>query len=441
MSPRLAVVLMLLSSAPLIAQTREEKVQRDREKVTAEGFWIYNDLPRGFAAAKETGKPLLVVLRCIPCEECVKLDDELVDRDPVIRPLLEQFVCVRQVSTNGLDLGLFQYDTDQSFAVFMLNADGTIYGRFGTRSHRTDWLFDVSLPGLARALEGALELHRGYPANRGQLVGKRGEPLEFASPEKYPSLKDKYTDSLATTGSVVKSCIHCHQIGDAQRDYYRAAGKPIPEQLLFPYPHPKSLGLILDPEQRAVVKSVDADSVAAKTGFQPGDQIVLFGGQPPLSIADIQWVLHRMPAEGGTVPVQMKRGDGRLVTVSLVLEAGWRRRGDISWRVTTWGYRRMVTGGLKLEPAEADLRSELKLPSERMALRVEYVGKFGAHAAAKNAGVQLDDVVVSVDGKTDLMTETDLFVYGLESKRPGDTLDLVVRRGGKELQLAIPIQK
>lgn len=441
MSPRLAVVLMLLSSAPLVAQTREEKVQRDREKVTAEGFWIYNDLPRGFAAAKETGKPLLVVLRCIPCEECVKLDDELIDRDPVIRPLLEQFVCVRQVSTNGLDLGLFQYDTDQSFAVFMLNADGTIYGRFGTRSHRTDWLFDVSLPGLARALEGALELHRGYPANRGQLVGKRGEPLEFASPEKYPSLKDKYTDSLATTGSVVKSCIHCHQIGDAQRDYYRAAGKPIPEQLLFPYPHPKSLGLILDPEERAVVKSVDADSVAAKTGFQPGDQIVLFGGQPPLSIADIQWVLHRMPAEGGTVPVQMKRGDGRLVTVSLILEPGWRRRGDISWRVTTWGYRRMVTGGLKLEPAEADLRSELKLPSERMALRVEYVGKFGAHAAAKNAGVQLDDVVVSVDGKTDLMTETDLFVYGLESKRPGDTLDLVVRRGGKELQLAIPIQK
>ena len=64
------------------------------------------------------------------------LDDELVDTDPAIRPLLEKFVCVRQVATNGLDLRLFQFDTDQSFAVFMLNADGTIYGRFGTRSHR-----------------------------------------------------------------------------------------------------------------------------------------------------------------------------------------------------------------------------------------------------------------------------------------------------------------
>ena len=83
----------------------------------------------------------------------MKLDDELVDTHPVIRPLLEQFVCARQVSTNGLDLSLFQYDTDQSFAVFFLNADKTIYGRFGTRSHRTEWLGDVSLKGLAKALK------------------------------------------------------------------------------------------------------------------------------------------------------------------------------------------------------------------------------------------------------------------------------------------------
>ncbi len=440
MSLRLAVVLLLISGTPLAAQTREEKVQRDRERVTAEGFWIYNDLARGFAEAKKTGKPLLVVLRCIPCEECVKLDDDLVDRDPVVRPLLEQFVCVRQVSTNGLDLNLFQYDTDQSFAVFMLNADGTIYGRFGTRSHRTDWLFDVSLPGLARALEGALELHRGYPANKAQLAGKRGEPLEFASPEKYPSLKDKYAASLATTGNVVKSCIHCHQIGDAQRDYYRAAGKPIPEQILFPYPHPKSLGLILDPEQRAVVKSVDADSIAAKAGFRAGDRIVQFGGQPPLSIADVQWVLHRVSPQGGTVAVEVER-EGQTRSLSLVLDPGWRRLGDISWRVTTWGYRRMVTGGLKLEPVEPELRKELAIAPDRMALRVEYVGKYGAHAAAKNAGFQIDDVLVSVDGRSDFLTETDLFLYGLESKQPGETLDVVVRRGGKELRMTLPMQK
>ena len=64
----------------VFAQTREEQVRGDREKVEADGFWIYNDLPAAFAQAKRENKPIIVVLRCIPCHECVKLDDELVDK-------------------------------------------------------------------------------------------------------------------------------------------------------------------------------------------------------------------------------------------------------------------------------------------------------------------------------------------------------------------------
>src|SRR5204863_4649159 len=111
-----------------------------------------------------------VILRCIPCEECVKLDDDLVNQDKRVRPLLEKFVCVRIVSTNGLDLSLFQFDTDQSFAAFLMNADGTIYGRYGTRSHRTSWADDVSVEGLANALQGALDLHSDYTKTRDELV-------------------------------------------------------------------------------------------------------------------------------------------------------------------------------------------------------------------------------------------------------------------------------
>ena len=55
-------------SAP--AQERERKVRNDRESVENEGYWIYNDLPGGLAQAQKTGKPLLVVIRCIPCEAC-----------------------------------------------------------------------------------------------------------------------------------------------------------------------------------------------------------------------------------------------------------------------------------------------------------------------------------------------------------------------------------
>src|SRR3954468_3466950 len=182
----------LAVTGPAGAQTREQKVLNDRNKVEADGLWIYNDLPRGFALARRAGKPLLVVLRCVPCEECVKLDDDLVNRDERVRPLLDRFVRVRVVAANGLDLSLFQYDFDQSFAAFLLNADGTIYSRFGTRSHRTNWVGDVSVQGLAKALQGALDLHAEYPKNKAALAGKRGPAPEVPTPEQYPALKEKY---------------------------------------------------------------------------------------------------------------------------------------------------------------------------------------------------------------------------------------------------------
>ena len=93
------------------AQTREEKVKQDRAHVESTGYWIYNDLEQGFQAAKESNKPLLVVLRCIPCEECVKLDEQLMEQDQNLKPLMDQFVRVRLISTNGLDLSCFSMTT------------------------------------------------------------------------------------------------------------------------------------------------------------------------------------------------------------------------------------------------------------------------------------------------------------------------------------------
>ena len=421
-------VLAALGLGTLQAQTREEIVRADKEKVEREGFWMYNDIPGAFAEAERTGKPIIVVLRCLPCHECVKLDDELVDTDPVIRPLLEQFVCVRQVATNGLDLSLFQYDTDQSFAVFFLNADKTIYGRFGTRSHRTEWMGDVSLKGLAQALKGTLFLHQNYDEYKESLAGKRGKPQEVASPELYPSLKGKFTDSLNYKGDVVKSCIHCHQIGDAQREYYWHAKKPIPDQVLWPYPHPKSLGLILDPNQMAVVKDVQPGSDAERAKLQVGDTIQTFDGQPMLSIADVQWVLHTVEPSGGSVPMKVKRGDQTL-SLTLELKDGWRRSGDISWRVTTWGLRRIGGGGMLLEQADQG------------GLLVKRVGKYGPHGAARRTGIREGDRIVSYDGHKDFQSEQDLLTYVVTKKKPGDKVDVVVRRGPKELTFALPIQK
>jgi hypothetical protein len=434
-----AVVVWLALSCVAGAQSREEKVRADRRKVEAEGFWIYGDLAKGFAEAKKSGKPLLVVLRCIPCVECVKLDDELINRDRLVQPLLKEFVCVRLVSTNGLDLSLFQFDYDQSFAVLMLNADRTIYGRFGTRSHRTDWADDVSIKGLAKALEGALEIHQKYPANKDALAGKMGRPAEIPSPEKYPQLRDKYGPTLDYDNDVVKGCIHCHQIGDAQRQLYRDRKQPIPEELLFSYPHPKTLGLILDPNERATVLRVEKGSLAEQVGLQPADELISLDGQPLLSIADVQWVLQQAAPTGAKLQAKLRR-DNNSLELALVLPPGWRKQEDISWRASTWNLRRMATGGLVLAACTSDERKAAGIDDARMALRVKFVGQYGAHAAGKEAGFRQGDIILAFDGNSELERETDLLRYALETRKPGERVPVKVLREGKQVQLTLPMQ-
>lgn len=61
-----AALCTLLAAAPLAAQTRDEKVRGDRSSVLDGGYWVYNDLAKGRQTARLQGKPLMVVLRCIP---------------------------------------------------------------------------------------------------------------------------------------------------------------------------------------------------------------------------------------------------------------------------------------------------------------------------------------------------------------------------------------
>jgi serine protease Do len=420
------------------AQDRATKVLNDRARVEASGFWLYNDLPQGFERARKSGKPLLVVFRCIPCEHCAQLDERVVERDAAIQDLLKQFVCVRIVHANGLDLSLFQFDYDQSWAAFFLNADRTIYGRYGTRSHRTESENDVTVAGFGEALRAALELHRQYPKNKAALAGKQSAAAEAPVPEEIPSLRGRYGPTLDYGGKVVQSCIHCHQVGEALRLTYRAAGKPIPDPVLFPYPHPKVLGLVMDPATRTTVKSVRSGSSGEKDGFRPGDEIVTLGGQPILSTADIQWVLHHA-GSSGSLKADVRRG-GRSVPLTLTLTPGWRRSGDISWRATSWDLRRMAAGGLVFEEASADERRGAGLADSALALRVKQVGQYGAHAVGKQAGFQQGDIVLAVDGHAGRMAEGNLLAYLLQQKRPGDRVPFTVLRNGQRIELTLPMQ-
>lgn len=62
----LAASLLFVAIASVGAEDRAAKIREDAATVTDAGYWIYNDLPKGFALAERTGKPMLVVFRCVP---------------------------------------------------------------------------------------------------------------------------------------------------------------------------------------------------------------------------------------------------------------------------------------------------------------------------------------------------------------------------------------
>jgi hypothetical protein len=432
----LGLILLLPAAAPLHAQDRDTKVRNDRKAFEGSKDWVYNDLAEGLRVARAADKPLLVVFRCIPCEACQEFDDDVARRDPVIRDLLDKFVCVRTVQANTIDLSHFRYDFDQSFAAVLINPDLTVYGRFATRSERPEYE-DISLEGLRKAMEAALRMHENYRAVKESLAGKQVKPSKYKTPLDYPSLSGRFKPALDYEGKVAQSCMHCHQVREAERRVYRDAGEPIPDEVLYPYPDPSVLGLKMDPKGMARVERVAAGSAADRAGLRPGDEIARLSGQALISIADLQWVLHNAPAAGQLQADVRRDGTPRHVTIELA--DGW-RRGDISWRVTTWDLRRMALGGLRLDDLTDAERAGAKLSGDVMALRVRHAGEFGDHARAKQAGVQKGDIVVAFDGLDRRATESEVIAHALQKKRPGDEISVTVLRDGERKVVKYALQ-
>jgi serine protease Do len=263
-----------------------------------------------------------------------------------LKEWMDQFVRVRLIQCNSIDLKLFHFDYDLTFAAFFMNADKTIYGRYGTRSSQKEAERDISIEGFAKALQGALKLHRNYPRNASSLANKTAPFSEFEIPQDYPQLEGRFQPWLDFGGKVAASCIHCHMVGEADRRYRRTQNTSVPDKVIYPWPMPDVMGISLDPTEMATIRSIAKDSTADKHGFKTGDRIESLNQQPILSIADVQWVLHQAP-EPSTISAIVHR-NGKKVNLDLPVEKGWRRTSDIGWRTTSWDLRRMAAGGLKL---------------------------------------------------------------------------------------------
>jgi serine protease Do len=431
----IAAILGVAAFADTV-KDREGAVRGDKAAMEKDARWIYNDYRKGFEKAKWEGKPLLVVLRCVPCLACAGIDASVL-QEPELQPLLDKFVCVRVINANALDLSLFQVDYDLSFSTVLFNGDGTVYGRYGSWMHQKSPQ-EKTTAGFKKGLEGALALHRKYPANKTELAGKQGVALPFKDPLEIPQLSGKYKRELDWDGKIVQSCVHCHQVGDAIRSYYRAETKKVPIEWIYPWPAADTIGMTLAPEEIAKVQAIAPGSIAAKAGLKVGDEFTALNGEALISMADVSWVLHHAP-DSGVLEGEIVR-DGKVQKVRFDLPNDWRMHSDISRRVGTWEMRAMALGGLLLEDLPEEARAQRKIDKGSMALLVKHAGEYGIHAAAKKAGFQKDDVLVTVDGIDHEITESELIGRLLLKHAPGDKVKAVALRGTERVDLMLPIQ-
>ncbi len=405
----------------------QSELGRSLKDIEVAPHWVYDDLPRALGQARESGKPLLVVLRCVPCAAGHALDEKVMRPGPDLERLEKQFVCVRLIQTRGLDLQLFQLDYDQSWSAFFLNADRMIYGRYGTRTGSgPDSDTYLSVASFRKAAERALELHRGYPANKARLACKVGKGPEYPVPEKIPGLEGR-----AKGPTTRQTCIHCHMIREHILRAKWEQGRLTPADL-WAYPMPDNLGLTLDREDGLRIKAVAAGSPAAAAGLGAGDHLVALDGQPLVSLADVQWVLHTAPAEG-RLAVTLRRG-GHTLDKTVALSGRW-KEADLAWRASSWyGLRQ----GLQTAPLSAAEKRRRGLAPDEMALAVK--GLYGrGKAVLEKAGLRQGDVLVAVDGRSGALTESQ-FLADLRLRHgPKDTVKFTALRGDRRREVMVPM--
>lgn len=334
----------------------------------------------------------------------------------MIAEAAKPFVLVRLTRMRGVDLDLFDFDYDLTWMGFFLNADGTIYGRYGGRDAASAES-RVSLQGLRYALEAALTRHRRATRQLTQPVRRTGEAKPPRTAEQYPAAR-RLPES---------ACIHCHQVYDLRRESLQAAGKWRLDEL-WVYPLPENIGLTLELDRGDRVKQVAADSPAARIGIQAGDRLLRANDAPIASFADLQYALHRAPAEG-TLTLDWQRGE-RTYRRELELVEGWRKT-DLSWR---WSLRGVdpppwVQGD---DLSEED-KQKLGLRANQLAFRQSsFVSE-----AARQAGIRPNDVILGVAGKPLQMSERQFAAYIRLNYRVGERVVYNILREGKRIDVRL----
>lgn len=297
--------------------------------------------------------------------------------------------------------------------VFFLNAKERIYGRYGGRDARSPERRQ-SLAGLRYAMDHALQEH--------QRLADASDPARDAQPifvRKLPAARN-YT-----------GCIHCHQAKEILNEQLRAEGK-WSRDLLFRYPLPDNLGIILEVDRGNVVKRIKAGSVAAETGLLPGDVLQTLNGLRVRSLADAQYALDRAP-QVGTISTTWLRSSN-VSTAEIMLAKGW-RRSDITWRPSMYD----MIGAARVygEDLTASEKKELGLPVEKLAFRQ----KHKVAAQARGAGIKPGDIILGFNHERLELDAYNFLRHVRANYVVGDEVIVNLIRAGRRKELPMTLER
>ncbi|MCY2965301.1 MAG: thioredoxin family protein, partial [Planctomycetota bacterium] len=137
---------------------------------------------------------------------------------------------------NGVDLARFDFDYDNTWQAFFLDADLNVYGRYGGReaSAPEARLSKESLVQTMGEVLEAFERRKKNPAGPAADQEVHPAPAKSKKPADFPLLKANHS-----------GCVHCHQVQEFRLLQSFADGA-FDKQLLFPFPLPENVGLRFD---------------------------------------------------------------------------------------------------------------------------------------------------------------------------------------------------
>lgn len=320
---------------------------------------------------------------------------------------------VRLTRIDSLDLNLFDFDYDLTFAVFFLSAEEKVYGRYGGRDGEgPDRL--QSLAGLHYTMKSVLRMH------------ERAEKVFAPKSQETP----KFIRDIAPRG-IGRDCMHCHHVREVLDSSLRKAGKWSAD-LFWRYPFPENVGLQLEIDRGNVVKEVKDKTPASAAGMKAGDVVRRLNGVPVHSLADAQYALERAP-KAGSIDVIWER-DAKVLEEKLALQEGWRKT-DISWRPS----RSLVvpTAPVYGKDLSAEEKKTLGLSAKQLAFRQrDYV-----LVQAQQAGIRPGDIVVGIDDKALEMGVEEFHRHVKAHYLVGDRVTIQIIRDGKRMNLEMKLPR